>query len=219
MLGWYLWVTEGEVTRLIHRLIKLMQFCMSLIVLWSQNGSFQAPRTCQFLNWSLFRSIPMVINLGSWLEIYCLKWKRRNGIFVKSTWRDISRQSVQLWNSQSPECRNTSLNWEIPATLVQPCVQNAPQKTGKGHPRTRCSGFISNLAWSHLGVEPAELPEIAVDHEVFRVLLGLLSLQHSLEERWRWMNEWDYAPYEQTFHVNKVYIIYIVNLCKSVFLP
>jgi len=27
-------------------------------------------------------------------------------------WCDTSRQSAQLWNSQSPECRNTSPNWE-----------------------------------------------------------------------------------------------------------
>ena len=26
--------------------------------------------------------------------------------------------------------------------------------------------YISDLAWSHLGVEPAEISEIAVDHEV-----------------------------------------------------
>jgi len=32
-------------------------------------------------------------------------------------------------------------------------------------------------------VEPAELPEIADDHEVFRVLLGMLPPQPSLEKR------------------------------------
>jgi len=39
---------------------------------------------------------------------------------------------------------------------------------------TRWSDYISNLAWYHLGVEQAELPEIALDREVFRVLLVLL---------------------------------------------
>jgi len=34
-----------------------------------------------------------------------------------------------LWNVQSPECRTASSNWEILATLVQPCVQNTPGKT------------------------------------------------------------------------------------------
>jgi len=37
--------------------------------------------------------------------------------------------------------------------------------------------YISNPAWSRLGVEPAEISEIAVDREVFRVLLGLLPLR------------------------------------------
>jgi len=40
---------------------------------------------------------------------------------------------------------------------------------------TRWRDYISVLAWSGLGVEPAELSEIVIDHEVFRVLLGLLS--------------------------------------------
>jgi len=31
---------------------------------------------------------------------------------------------------------------------------------------------ISDLAWSHRGVEPAEVSEIAVDPEVFQTLLG-----------------------------------------------
>jgi len=34
--------------------------------------------------------------------------------------------------------------------------------------------YISDLAWSRLGVEPPEESEITVDREVFRVLLGLL---------------------------------------------
>jgi len=49
--------------------------------------------------------------------------------------------------------------------------------TGKrpsGFPRTRWSDCISDLAWPRLGVETAELHEIAVDREVSRVLLGML---------------------------------------------
>ena len=49
--------------RLIHGLVKLTQFCVSFIALWSQNGSFQALQICQFSNRSLFRSLPMVMNL------------------------------------------------------------------------------------------------------------------------------------------------------------
>jgi len=39
------------------------------------------------------------------------------------------------------------------------------------------------LACSHLGVEAAELSEIAVDREVFQVLLELLPPQPCLEEK------------------------------------
>jgi len=40
-------------------------------------------------------------------------------------------------------------------------------KRASGLPRTRWRGYISDLAWSHLDVDPAELSEIAVDCEVF----------------------------------------------------
>jgi len=88
----------------------------------------------------------------------------RGEIFGKSSWRDTSRKSAQLWNSQSHECGTTfPSNREIAATLLQPCVQNAPRQidevllatpTGKwprGRPRTRWNDYISDLAWSRLG--------------------------------------------------------------------
>jgi len=46
--GWYLRVAEGGAKRLIHGLVKLMQFWVSFIALRSQNGSFQTPQSCQF---------------------------------------------------------------------------------------------------------------------------------------------------------------------------
>jgi len=65
--------------------------------------------------------------------------------------------------------------------MVWPRVENAQERsarrvllatpTGK---LPRQPNFISDLAWSCLGVGPAELSEIAVDCEVFRILLGLL---------------------------------------------
>jgi len=56
----------------------------------------------------------------------------KHGIFASPRLHcDTSRRSAQLWNSQRPECRTTSPNWEIAATLVRPCVQNAPRKTGE----------------------------------------------------------------------------------------
>ena len=40
--------------------------------------------------------------------------------------------------------------------------------------RTRWNEYIYDLAWLYIGVKSADLPEIAVDCEVFCVLLGLL---------------------------------------------
>ena len=104
---------------------------------------------------------------------------------------------LQLWNSQSLECRNTSPNWKDTTALVRPCIENAQRKadeeallakpTGK---RPRCPprwrNCISDLAWSRLGAEQAELSQIAVDRDVFQILLWMLSPQPSLEEKWAW---------------------------------
>jgi len=54
-------------------------------------------------------------------------------------------------------------------------------KRPRCHPRPRRNNCISfsDLAWSHLlGVEQAELSEIAVDHEVFQVLLWMMLPQN-----------------------------------------
>jgi len=47
-------------------------------------------------------------------------------------------------------------------------------KRPRDRPRPSWSDYISDLAWpGRLVVEPAEISEIAVDREVFQVLLGL----------------------------------------------
>ena len=48
--------------------------------------------------------------------------------------------------------------------------KGSPAGNTPGKAAHRWSIYISDLAWSRLGVEPAELSEIAVDCEVFRVL-------------------------------------------------
>jgi len=126
---------------------------------------------------------------------------RRSGHCAPSLrpWCDTSQQSAPLWNSQSPECRTTSPNSETTTTLVRPCIQNAHKRlvrqvllaksTGKqprSRPKPRWSVCTSDLAWSRLGVEPAELWEIAVDREVFWVLLGLVLVRPSLDKKWAW---------------------------------
>jgi len=62
-------------------------------------------------------------------------------------------------------------------------------KWSRGRPRTWWCDFISDLAWSRVGVEPAELSEIAVDRAVCRDLLGLLprdplSGKNGYENKW-----------------------------------
>jgi len=59
------------------------------------------------------------------------------------------------------------------------CLLN-PREIGPG---TRWRDYISDLAWSRLDVEPTELPEIAVDRAVFRVLLGLLPPRTFLKQK------------------------------------
>jgi len=88
--------------------------------------------------------------------------------------------------------------------LIGPCIQNAQpnerlvrqallaKPTGKWprcRPRPRWSNCISDLAWSRLDVEPAELSELAIDGEVFQVLLWMLPPKLSLDEKraWKWM--------------------------------
>jgi len=60
------------------------------------------------------------------------------------------------------------------ARQVQVLLATPMGNQPRGRPRTRWSDYISDLAWSHLGAEPADLFEIAVDSEVFQAHLGLL---------------------------------------------
>jgi len=77
-------VTDGRARRMIHGLVKQTQFCVSFIAPLSRNESFQTPQRCQFLNGSVFRSLPIVMNLGYWPIKYYLRCKRQNGIFAQS---------------------------------------------------------------------------------------------------------------------------------------
>jgi len=47
-------------------------------------------------------------------------------------------------------------------------------KQPRGRPKPNWSYYMSDLAWSRLVVEPAQVREIDIDREVFQVLLGLL---------------------------------------------
>ena len=58
-------------------------------------------------------------------------------------------------------------------------------KRSNGRPRRRWSDYISDLAWSRLGAETAELSKakLSDDRKVLQVLLGLLPPQPSLEKK------------------------------------
>jgi len=76
-LEWYSRLMEVGTNRLIHGLVKQTQFCVSFIARWLRNGRFQRTQSFQFLNLSLFRSSPVVINFRWRLKEYCQKNKRQ----------------------------------------------------------------------------------------------------------------------------------------------
>ena len=91
------------------------------------------------------------------------------------------RMSNHFFNSRDPTYVNSAMcpkcpkkEWRIKSFRLQ---SSTTGKRPKVCPRSRWRDYISDLARYRLDVEPAELSEIAVDREVFRVLLGLLSLR------------------------------------------
>jgi len=78
-----------------------------------------------------------------------------------------------------PECPKK--DWRDKSCWLSP--RQSESEVVQGPDGVTC---ISDLAWSRLGVEPAELSEIAVDRGVFRVLLGLLPPRPSPEEKGAW---------------------------------
>ena len=83
---------------------------------------------------ALFRSSPMVMNVGKWLKEYYLKCKRQRWCFYEefTVWhfatKCVAVKFVKLWMSSShlPQSR------EIPATLFRPCVsQNTSGNIGE----------------------------------------------------------------------------------------
>ena len=63
-LGVVFTTEEGGAWRLIQGFVELKQCCMSSNVLSSLNWSFETPKSCQFSNRFLCRSLPIVMNLG-----------------------------------------------------------------------------------------------------------------------------------------------------------
>ena len=128
-LWWYSRVTESGVRRLICGLVKQTQsYVRFFIALRSQKGAFKHRTTYSFES----VCVPLLVYGRSW--ILGNDWKSairsassRDGIFAKSLRCGTSRQSAQLWNSQSSEYRATSpLNWMISPVLVWTCAWDVP---------------------------------------------------------------------------------------------
>jgi len=159
-------------------------------------------------DWSLFRYLPTHIDgHESWVMTERMLSKLQaagtDGNFVKRSRRDTSRQSAQLGNSWIAECRASSVNGEISATLVRPYLQNAqgrfcwpcPQVSNPEFVQRPWNHCISDVVWSRVHAEPEELPEIAVDREVFRVLQQLLPLTLLIRKVGMKRNQWNiFAP-------------------------
>ena len=203
---WYSRVTEVRTKRLMHGLVKLTQFCVSFIALWWRNGCFQRPQSFQLFNRSFFPSSPVVMNLRWRLKECSLLSKEQTAEmgYLRRVHGVTLRDKEH--RSEIREARNVKPLLRIEksqAMLVRPCIQNVPGKNGEQspsgyslHPLESGPGrmttdYTSDLAWSRLGVEPAERSEIAVDREVFQVVLGLLPLRLSPKKKRspKWVNE------------------------------
>jgi len=89
-----------------------------------------------------------------------------------SSYFSVSRDPSYVSSAMYPECPKKEWRTKPFGLQSTPSVK-----------RPRWRDGISHLALSRLGVETAEQSEIAVDREVFRALLGLLSPRLSLKEK------------------------------------
>ena len=145
-----------------HRLLKLTQFCVSFIALWSQNGRFQTPQSCQFLNRSLFRSSPMFPNLGNDRNDRKNIISRVHGVTLRDKVSSCEIRSVlnvkPLLRIERSQICCVRHEYRMPHERLARQVQlgTPTGKRPRGHPRPRWSDYVSDLAWSRLGCEPSK---------------------------------------------------------------
>ena len=144
------------------------------------------PRGGEKFSMGLFPSCaPLVTGLR--LREYCEKNKRHRWDICEelSVWHFVTK-STGLKSVKPRMLRHFSESRD-PSYVGSAMCSECPRKdrrsksfglqstsTGKrasGLQRTRLRDYISDLAWSRLGVDPAELSEIAVDCEVFRTAI------------------------------------------------
>jgi len=158
------------------------------------------------------------------------KWQRWNVCEEISVWHFVTKstglKSVKpSMSSHFPESIDPSY---VNAAMCPKCprkewrtksfrLQSTPTgKQPKLCPRTRWRDYISDLAWSSLGVEPAELSEISVDREVFWDLLGLQPPRLSRKEKRarKWENEWVWRPTLNISIYEIVFCLFAKSECR-----
>jgi len=122
-----------------------------------------------------------------------------------------SRDPNYVSSAMCPECSRKE--WWNKSFGLQPTPTG---KRPRGRPRTRWSDYISDFAWSCLGVEPEELSEISVDREIFRVLLGLHPPQLSPKENraQNWVNQWVCRPTLKLSIYEIVFSLFAKSECR-----
>ena len=126
----------------------------------------------------------------------------KDGIFAKSSRGDTSRQSAGVHFVKAGISKQVSSQSRDSSHVGSAMCPSCPRKdwqgkfcwqTGKrprGCLRIRWSDYISDLAWSCLGLDPNELSEIPGDREIFRFLLGMLLTHHPTQSKSGCENEW-----------------------------
>jgi len=149
---------EDERKRLIHGLFSQVQFCVNFIILCSQNGSFQTPKSCQFFEWFLFwSSHEMFMNLGQYLNDCYLNYKQKRWHFCKEfmVWHIVTKCTVvivlKIWISSHFS------NREIPAVLgIAPRKHQTCKYFGYEVKSSDVSQKIVNFFYSHQWIQQFE---------------------------------------------------------------
>ena len=193
---------EGS-TRLIDGLVKQTRYSVNFVILCSQSDSFQPPQTFQFLNRFLCRSAATVIKLGmtekvlSQVQVTEIGFLRKvqgmtfhgNVRSCKTNCNTLNIEPLLLWIKRSQLQCSGQLT-KIPEERLD---EASPANYTRGRPRAKWRDYISELAWSRRGVNPAELSEIVENREVFPFLQRVLPLPRPFREEKLGvkMNEWD----------------------------
>jgi len=128
-----------------HGLVKQTQFCLSFIAPWWRNGNFQRTQSFQFLNLSLFRFSPVVMNLRWRLKDYCQKNKRQRWDICEeiSVWHFVAKSTGLIsvkpgMSSHFSESRDPSY---VSSSMCPECLRKEWRISPSGYsPHPRESG-------------------------------------------------------------------------------